>query len=291
MSFDVEDRLRSLERDYRQLFAMMSRVPIRPAIFEGGGGGGSVDIKIVLIDHDIDGVMESEPQKFLTEADIPLTEEEEEDEYEVVFQDPPNDDYDENQIDELNLWRYKRVRANVKYYKTTEIKGTATAGASTTITLAVGSSSENDFHNGDVISITAGTGSGQTKSITDYVGSTRVATVESAWSTNPDATSEYKITSAANCDLATTTTDDAENDPPRKIVRYATTDVWYDDGKPWECGEYERHDYPDLGENDTFPPEGLPEGFLTKRYRGIAINGVLITALCKELPPPELPEE
>lgn len=71
--------------------------------------------------------------------------------------------------------------------------GTAQAGASTTITLASAASSTDDTYNNMDIVITSGTGSGQTKTITDYVGSTRVATVESAWTTNPDETSVYEV--------------------------------------------------------------------------------------------------
>ena len=70
---------------------------------------------------------------------------------------------------------------------------TAQAGASTTITLAAGESATDDFFNGMLVRITGGTGSGQVRRITDYVGSTKVATVDSAWATNPDNTSTYRI--------------------------------------------------------------------------------------------------
>lgn len=79
---------------------------------------------------------------------------------------------------------------------TTHITGTAQAGASDSITLASGETSLNDAFNGLTINITSGTGSGQSKSITDYVGSTKVATVDSAWSTPPDNTSVYEIEDA-----------------------------------------------------------------------------------------------
>lgn len=71
--------------------------------------------------------------------------------------------------------------------------GTAQAGAATTITLASGESAVDDAYNGQLIEITGGTGSGQVRKISDYVGSTKVATVDTAWSTNPDATSTYEI--------------------------------------------------------------------------------------------------
>ena len=73
--------------------------------------------------------------------------------------------------------------------------GTAQAGTSTTITLKAASSSTNDFYNGLYITITGGTGSGQIRIVEDYVGSTKVVTVDRAWTTTPDSTSTYSLTS------------------------------------------------------------------------------------------------
>ncbi len=73
--------------------------------------------------------------------------------------------------------------------------GTATAGTSTTITLAEGSSTTNppskvdDYYNGIFIEIAGGTGEGEKAEITDYVGSTRKCTV--TFTTTPDNTSIY----------------------------------------------------------------------------------------------------
>lgn len=75
--------------------------------------------------------------------------------------------------------------------------GTAQAGAASTITLRAGASAVDDFYNGGVIEIIGGTGVGQSRQITDYVGSTQVATV-AAWVTNPGVTSVYIIHPAAN---------------------------------------------------------------------------------------------
>lgn len=71
--------------------------------------------------------------------------------------------------------------------------GTAQAGGTNTITLASGASSVDDFYNGMQVEITSGTGSGQKKIINDYVGSTKVATVDSNWTTSPNATSVYRV--------------------------------------------------------------------------------------------------
>ena len=72
--------------------------------------------------------------------------------------------------------------------------GTAQAGTSDTITLKSSSAYTSDdecigFH----IEITSGTGSGQVRHITDYVASTKVATVYPAFTTTPDSTSQYKV--------------------------------------------------------------------------------------------------
>ena len=73
-------------------------------------------------------------------------------------------------------------------------EGVAQAGASTSITLASTASVNNDIYNGSFVTITSGTGSGQTRSITDYDGGTKVADVDSSWSVDPDNTSAYAVT-------------------------------------------------------------------------------------------------
>jgi len=71
--------------------------------------------------------------------------------------------------------------------------GTAQAGSSDTITLTSSASITDDRYNNFTISITGGTGAGQSKVITDYNGTTKIATVSSAWTINPDSTSIYSI--------------------------------------------------------------------------------------------------
>jgi len=107
----------------------------------------------------------------------------------------------------LTEWNTEEVTENVRsvslpssfaamhslYCIDTYHSGTAQAGASTTITLASTASSSDDTYNAMNIRITGGTGDGQQKVITDYDGTTKVATVASSWSTNPDSTSTYVI--------------------------------------------------------------------------------------------------
>ena len=71
--------------------------------------------------------------------------------------------------------------------------GTAQGGWVDTITLASGASSIDGEYVDHVISIVAGTGSGQSRIIEGYNGSTKGATVNQDWDTTPDDTSDYEI--------------------------------------------------------------------------------------------------
>mgnify|MGYP000863658862 FL=1 len=71
--------------------------------------------------------------------------------------------------------------------------GTLQSGGTNTITLPSTYNINDNFYNGFIISIDSGTGAGQVKTITDYVGSTKVATVDSNWTTQPDNTSVITI--------------------------------------------------------------------------------------------------
>jgi len=69
-------------------------------------------------------------------------------------------------------------------------QGTATSGAATTLT-DTGKAWTVDAYANKVVEITGGTGAGQTKIILSNTAT--VLTVDSAWATNPDATSTYEI--------------------------------------------------------------------------------------------------
>ncbi len=72
-------------------------------------------------------------------------------------------------------------------------EGVAQAAGATTVTLASTASATDSLYVGSVVTILSGTGSGQTREITAYNGTTKVATVDSAWSVNPDSTSGYAV--------------------------------------------------------------------------------------------------
>lgn len=84
--------------------------------------------------------------------------------------------------------------------------GTAQAGGASSITLGASESATDDFFNGQLVSISGGTGKGQSRCITDYTGSSKVAAVSPAWLVQPDDTSEYFV-SADNCDQPATLAD------------------------------------------------------------------------------------
>jgi len=68
---------------------------------------------------------------------------------------------------------------------------TAQAGGASTIALDASADPRDDYYNGAKIYIYSGTGIGQIRTISDYVGSTKVATVSAVWGTNPDSTSIF----------------------------------------------------------------------------------------------------
>lgn len=72
-------------------------------------------------------------------------------------------------------------------------QATATAGAASSITLDAGASATNSIYNLNIITITSGTGAGQSRLISAYVGATQVASVTPNWTTNPDNTSVFSI--------------------------------------------------------------------------------------------------
>jgi hypothetical protein len=82
-----------------------------------------------------------------------------------------------------------KLQAEIKAIADT---GIARGGANTSIDLAATASAVDDTYNGMEVLITANTGAGQRRVITDYVGETRRCTV-AAWAVNPDANSQYEV--------------------------------------------------------------------------------------------------
>jgi hypothetical protein len=100
------------------------------------------------------------------------------------------------QSDVIDLWVDNEF---IGCFKPFTVKGaTAQAGGASTITLASNSDATNGWYVGLYVAITSGTGAGQIRKVASYVGSTKIATLETAWTTQPDATSVYNITASPN---------------------------------------------------------------------------------------------
>lgn len=91
-------------------------------------------------------------------------------------------------------------------------------------------------------------------------------------------------------------TKEQEIDESTNETVYDTRTFYYLDAKAFAVGEYNRSDYPEYDENSEFPPPGLPEGFLKRRYRAqakpdAAGNWWLDLSTCKPVKAPPLPLE
>ena len=71
--------------------------------------------------------------------------------------------------------------------------GALQAATASTVTLAAAASATDDIYQGLYVVMTSGTENGKGRFITDYVGSTKVATVSPNWDTTPLASDTYKI--------------------------------------------------------------------------------------------------
>jgi type IV pilus assembly protein PilW len=79
------------------------------------------------------------------------------------------------------------------YFQASLCTAAAQGAGVSTITLSAASSAVDDVYNGKIIRIVAGVGAGQYRTITDYVGATKVATVDSNWVVQPNDTSNYSL--------------------------------------------------------------------------------------------------
>ena len=88
------------------------------------------------------------------------------------------------------------VPATVQMYPDPSVlrRATAQGGTATTITLDASASATNDIFNGAAIAIVKGTGAGQTpRTVTDYNGTSKIATVDVDWAITPDSASVFEI--------------------------------------------------------------------------------------------------
>jgi len=90
---------------------------------------------------------------------------------------------------------------------------------SRTIQLPSSASSSDDFYNNEVIEITAGTGVGQKRTIIDYDGTTKIATLRANFVNHPTSSSTYNISGRAK-DLR------AGNNPAMQTLDYLTATTY-----------------------------------------------------------------
>lgn len=135
---------------------------------------------------------------------------------------------------------------------------TAQAGGASSITLAAGASATDDAYKNMTVRLTGGTGSGQERKVTAYNGTTKVATVDPAWTTNPDATSTYSVIDRPNACYNTfgTCQDKANYTKGTKTRKYCSR------GMNIPAGETIR---PYLARLQTTPTEIVPEKGLAMR--------------------------
>jgi hypothetical protein len=67
------------------------------------------------------------------------------------------------------------------------------SSTSTTVTLNIIASSEDDYYTGSFIKITSGSGNGQVRRISGYIGISRIATVNTAWTIQPSINDTFAI--------------------------------------------------------------------------------------------------
>jgi hypothetical protein len=75
--------------------------------------------------------------------------------------------------------------------------GRAQGGAARAITLSLAASAVDGAYNGQVVTITGGTGAGQSMLINNYTGATRLCDTDAHWTRQPDDTSMYSIQTPA----------------------------------------------------------------------------------------------
>lgn len=279
----------------------------------GGAGGSStpVDIKIALIDKDIEGVYFDDPVGTMTTGDVAVTAEEQEAGIRIIFQNPATGDIDLYNYDFLNVFPYERRQLKLKYFyeptKTVIADGITTSGGNSNwVQLDEFAGSQDNMYKNmwlRTYDLEEDDDPYQLQKIVSYSGATKIAYVTTSFNPPLHTGTMWEISQrdfgyrevsgvALKRHLLKTEIEDipgTTGDPLTRVVRYATIDVNYDDREGFKVGEYKRTDYPDYDDFADWPPTGLPTGFLNRKWQAIIINNVFDVRLCKVLPPPPLP--
>lgn len=146
----------------------------------------------------------------------------------------------------------------------TKMRGTAQAGAAGSITLPANYPAVDGVFNGQKISITSGTGAGQTRTLGVYTGSTKIATVTSNWTVNPDATSVFSLDNGPIDRAIVTPTYDSTVPVPLIAVPFSVGGF----GAVIEKFEFE------IGNEVSAPPDiSAPDGYGQIRITNRDISG------------------
>lgn len=182
-------------------------------------------------------------------------------------------------------------------FKAIENSGNAVAGAAGSITLASDASAIDNSYTGMEVYIIENTGAGQRRTISAYVGATRVATV-AAWSVIPDTTSTYEV-SALSIDIGTG--NGVQYDDPvatglqqfvrigKEVIRYTAVagDVlsWTNSTYRAQFGTAREDHAVNDGVQLCFAPTGQPAANVIKRLAnaaGLADTYIDLTGLAAE---------
>lgn len=110
------------------------------------------------------------------------------------------------------------------------VEGTIASATGTTAVLGTEASSTDDIYLNGIITITSGTGAGQYRDVTDYVGSTKTVTVDT-WTQTPDSTSGYAIIpSGAQADTGGGTSAPTAAEVAAAVLTTAMTEGYSTDG-------------------------------------------------------------
>lgn len=90
-------------------------------------------------------------------------------------------------------WRDAIIQIRTDLWEGVLDSGVAQDGDDDEITLAATASASDNLYKDAIVAIIGGTGAGQSRGITGYNGTSKVASVGRNWVTNPDSTSQYVI--------------------------------------------------------------------------------------------------
>lgn len=89
----------------------------------------------------------------------------------------------------------------VAWFDHSALAGEVVSATSTSVVLDGSASTENDVYNGLEIEIRSGANAGETRVITDYVGSTKTATISPAWTVTPSGSDDYTLEVEASLNI------------------------------------------------------------------------------------------